>query len=685
MEDPAKRACRCQSRLAGPRSLSRAAASPSSGAEFASVRLLMDQRRPLTSPFFLVVALAALAALAGACGRGAPEPADGLDAPPNLNTSYVDENGVVRTPVEIAAVVEFGTSVSGPLPARGRLIGYEFEAFRGARPTVEVIAAEGDGGLRLSIYGPRNEAGLWGEALESARGRLPGSVLLEGRALPEVGMYLVLLQTDMDSPNLWMTLRLECTGNCSDQSRCPELVPCDLVCPLGFQVDANGCRECVCIEAPPCDGGVCEEPTPRDPDCLMEAPVCDDTGRTWPNACVARERGARVASMGPCLAPECDAELRCPEGLICSEGQCRPVECGCPDEDRPQCDLSTGAQYRNGCELDCRAGPGAVSVPLPCDAVRPCQGPQVCGPDAHCAVVMDPDNLLRCRLAGSRTAPECLRICVPGAVAEPEPPPGGATCGGDLAACPLDQVCYLELMPAPMERGTCLPRCLLDQEEGCAPGLGCMQVSAVGVGVGVGVCLPTCDPRLGQAACSAGRECRADDARGFACQACDCPRDPEPAEAVCTADQRTLPSACFAECFKQDSRPGACEGQRCACGLDYVPVCGPEQTIFLRCELRCEQPLAVFADVAGCYGQRLPDACVTDDDCLPTGCDGRVCAAARAPMLCPRYSDEAACFADLGSCGCVNQRCGFNVTPEAETCVRRVREAAMEGRSARGR
>ncbi len=121
-------------------------------------------------------------------------------------------------------------------------------------------------------------------------------------------------------------------GEC--QQNCPA-VACDLACPNGFALGADGCPECRCAEAPGCA-------------CTAEyAPVCGFNGVTYGNACEAGCVGVQFDHAGACGA-FCGGfgGVSCPVGQRCEYdepampdggGECVPdgfcrtdADCACP-------------------------------------------------------------------------------------------------------------------------------------------------------------------------------------------------------------------------------------------------------------------------------------------------------------------------------------------------------------------
>lgn len=655
----------CQTRLAG-----RGAAEPLRE-RFPTGAFLATPWSVFARPLLLICAALLLGA---GCNRGHKHGRDTLDVPPNLGGHYTDADGVMRTQADVRDVVTVGGQVAGNLPPRGDLAGFEFEAFRGAEITAEVEVFEQAGPVGVAIYGPRTVTGLWDEALVDTRGDTPGLLSLTTAPLPAAGMYLVLVWTAREQDGPWFELRLSCKGNCGTPA-CPDMAPCDLVCENGFVPDGSGCRTCACQEPPQCgegvgecppgqicgDDGRCREAPPPPPECTEERPVCDTEGQTWPNECSMLRAGRVIDHEGRCRdapAPECDEAHPCVAPAVCEGGRCVRPECTCPDESAPVCSRA-GRTYRNLCEMECHEGADALAYRGECLDLRPCREAADCPEGRLCEAVRDPENQARCR--ANPDDANCQRVCVMA--------PPSQRCGHELPDCPQGQACY----PEGAEFGLCLPMCRLADAGGCGDAFACGAVDAAGLPEGAGVCLPACRPGA-PGNCPPGLACLPDAHGQNVCQVCGCPR-PEPGQEVCTDDQVQYPSECFARCAQASNwRPGRCgDDPVCDCPRLWAPVCGPDHTLYNRCEARCELPEgAVVQPPDACLpdGTVLAQACVHDEDCAPAGCEGRLCTA--APLreaVCPPVSDELVCYAEHGRCGCINNRCAFHHTREVERCL----------------
>ncbi len=61
--------------------------------------------------------------------------------------------------------------------------------------------------------------------------------------------------------------------------------------------------------------------------------------------------------------------------------------------------------------------------------------------------------------------------------------------------------------------------------------------------------------------------------------------------------------------------------------------------------------------------------CITDDDCVVSGCSGELCASEDMASDC-EWLPEYACYADpITSCGCNDGRCGWDETDELAACL----------------
>ncbi len=583
---------------------------------------------------------------AAACDRGGgPPPPPPPEAPPSGGGRYTDGEGVARTLFRPLGVLTYGGSETTTLPEGDALVGYEFAAAPAAT-AVLTVTWSGDAPVSVSVHGPRNAVGLWGEALAADDGR--GEVVVR-HAVSTEGMYFVLLR-GLGRGRPAVTVTLTCEGDCPAPA-CAEVAACDRVCPGGFERDADDCRVCACVDAgcggggcpagQVCEAGACVDPCAGCPGVLD--PVCGADGRTYPNACVAACRAVETVARGPCAGPPpCDRDRPCPDGLACVGGQCQPPACECAPERAPVCSVD-GRTFANPCVADCldadidhRGG----CLPDRCERDAECREGTRCVP-ASAALV--PDNGRRC---GRADDADCVKHCVPA----PE------SCGDD-APCDDGRVCVGAEGDRP---GFCAAACD-DAPDACGPGMRCAAV-----GEGPATCLPLCT-RDGR--CPRGTTCAEAGGERGVCAPCACDEDPDAAP-VC-AEGRTYPGACAARCDgRQRFSAGACpDGPTdCAdCPLSPRLFCGDDGTLYASgCEARCADAAPAPPEV--CFEGPVRLGCRQDADCARTGCDGQVCAAGPADV-CPDLSDEARCQATEGACGCVEGVCGFRTTPESAACV----------------
>lgn len=619
-----------------------------------------DMRRSRATWLFLPALLAC---------RLQPAVPPAAPAAPNLGGTYRDDAGELRSVVRILGRISFGQRVEGPLPETDELAGYTFEAAAGAVALADYTYSGDAEQSGLALYGPRSEAGLWGDPLASAVLDGSATLLLEGPAVPSAGDYLLLVRNlgaggSDSSASGRFVLQLGCRGTCPAPT-CPDVEPCDRVCSRGFVTDEQGCRRCQCQQASECveaedcsvgercsPEGRCEpEPDPCEGCPGTYEPVCGVDGRTYGNACRAECVTAAIEHRGPCVAPpECDDEQPCPMGLICAEGQCEEPECNCVDEPETGVCSRTGRSWRNLCELQCRPGEELAYLGRcregGCDSDRECPDDTVCLPL--------PDERVQRECARDPRSRGCMRVCL----APPLLP-----CGPERL-CPDGQRCHPTPIP---DLGLCLQPCRRDEPDACPAGTTCVVAEEQQVGS----CLLHCAP---DRTCPPGSACQRGPEDQPVCGLCSCPDDPE-LSPVCAADGRTYPSACAARCAGQDRfSDGACdEAAPCVCGAAPEPICGADGVVYNnRCELACaeERP----AEAAACWPEAPELRCRQDEDCEPTGCGESVCAAAPT-RACPRYSGEAMCHVRFGACGCQQGRCLFGQTAESRTCILRTRES----------
>jgi hypothetical protein len=610
-----------------------------------------------------------------ACTRGNPvEPAQAPSEAPVPQGTYVDENQVEHTIVQIAGVLHYGEQVTKPLPSTDTLVGWEFEAQPGDQPSAVLGLTKGEGELALSLHGPRSAVGLWDRALAAADGSDETPAFVKAPSLSG-GFYLLLVRSRGASAGAEYTLRLECHGHCGEPA-CPDVAPCDLVCRTGFEADDRACRLCECI-TPSCtpetckvdeecgaDGACHPRPHTCEERCPNEAaPVCGADGQTFPNACIAACRGQRDVRPGVCPPPpphmECDEQHACPEGKLCQDGHCMPRPCECPDTRDPVCGPD-GQTWRNEACMRCALGPDTgVAYHGECVQNR-CAGNEQCPDGWVCSPVASvPENRVNCR---EPDAEACVRQCVP----QPH-----------MRGCSNDHPCPAGLVCVPQgdggDGGICVGPCRLGQPDACPGGLVCAAVNQAAAARGLGLCGIPC----GDGHCSNGLECREDLNGQAVCQAqCHCGGGDNQQPVCAGDDDRPFPSACQAACYgyrAQDLHrcpeeppppPPSCD---CPPGPDFV--CGADGRFYASaCEAACHgQDLR---DPSRCFVGGSPHReCRTDDDCFRTGCGDRFCASAET-QACGRFSTQAECLAGHGRCGCSEEGlCATLSTPEADACA----------------
>ena len=591
-----------------------------------------------------------------------------VDFPPNLGGVVPpdgdDDNA--RTRVSVLDVLGFGDEISAELPEPETLAGYEFEAFLGAVPVIVVDGLDGGDEVGLALYGPRDDIGVWGEAVTWTATVEDGSLTIDGFEIQAAGMYFVLVQALNATSKGSFTLRLGCQGNCGAPS-CVDLEPCDLVCPRGFSHDAEGCRVCACEGPSTCDAeegcrpgercdpaGRCVPDADPCSDCPpMSDPVCGADGVTYGNACRARCVDVDPVSRGPCARDDaCGHNRQCPEEQSCRAGLCVIDACDCSPVVAPVCS-ATGRQYQNECLLRC-VPEEEIAYRAPCLDDR-CFDDDHCPSDAMCLPVPQRANIVRCER--DIDAPECVRTCQ--RVRDPHCEAGDA-CGGQA-------VCYR----APSRtRGICRPLCDpsadLESPRGCGRGQNCAVVDGVpGTPPDAGICLAQCGP---QGVCPTGSQCRPDRSGEPACLLCEC--DLEPEAPVCGVDNLTYRNPCEARCSGITRfRPGRCEGTAsCICGAEWAPVCGLDGVLYINaCEARCaEVPRANFWFCLDDTPPRTP--CRRDAECEVTGAEGELCSAVPSSVDVS-LSAGARCLAERGDCQCLGDTCGWAPTREVATCL----------------
>ncbi len=547
-----------------------------------------------------------------ACDRPPPPPPPVDETPPDGSAHYLDADGVGRTLLTPLGTLSYGERVDDPLPPVDALSGYEFAGSAGDQPTI-ILDVQGPARVSLALYGPRDDSGLWGRPLQATSGE--GVLRISAAALPADGHYFILVRLLVGGPANY-ALALDCP-DCAD-AICPAVEPCDLYCEQGYAIEDDGCRGCGCQEDAVCMA---------DDDCLTGEQCRDGVCRP---AASCAERCADEP-----LDPVCD-----------DEGRTWPNRCvaGCEGAE----DIEAGACMAEQCGPD-----------LPCPDGRACRaGRCVCDCPAEVAPV--------CAESGRTFSNLCQLQCAGETLAYEGPcegPPLTTACEDD-DTCPRGQVCA---------RGGDGPGiCTIE----CRPERGCNRAMCTPLD-GRFVCLPPCGPGD---RCFEGLQCLPDPRGLSLCLPCDCPEADEP---VCVDERIEYPSRCAARCAGiADARlvAGPCENGPVEidcrrCPREWAPVCGDGVLRATACDAECGgRPAERVADAEACYEPPPMLACEVDADCMLTGAQRSVCAAApsaAAPMLGP----EARCFVREEGCGCIEGRCGFRpVGREFDRCIERARQ-----------
>ncbi len=550
-----------------------------------------------------------------ACDRERPKrPAPTTDTPPAGNGVTTAPDGQAHTVFEPLEYIAYGDERSGDLEADA-LRGYEFAGEVGEQARVD-LHLDGRTQVEVALYGPRDQAGLWGAPLVWAAGNDDLSVELE---IEEAGHYFILLRL-LDGPDLPYSLELSCDGGC-EAPACEAVQACRLVCEQGYRYDQLDCRLCACEvpldcretgcpEGQRCEEGACVREARCEDECGPPEPVCGADEESYRNACTAACQGVEVAHEGPCAGDECGADRACPEGQECRGGVCEAPECRCPRERRQVCGVD-GENYFNECEADC-AGVAVDyrghCLPNPCEEDADCPGDSTCEPARG---VGD----LRERCADPESA-ECPHSCSRQTRCDAETP------------CPEPQICH------PPEEGatpTCLLSCDLARPE-CPPGTDCRADEALEAGQGV--CLRRDEPE----GCRLGA---------------DPDRDECPPGELCV--ERMGRGECVPEAI-------ACE----SCMPGPTLVCGADGRLYAsECELRCAE--VEPRPLEDCAALEL--GCREDEDCQPVGCEEAPLCAAAPTDICIELSEDLMCLSAAGQCACNQGRCGFRPSREAAECL----------------
>jgi Cys-rich repeat protein len=487
--------------------------------------------------------------------------------------------------LDLRGNLDFGSRQRDVFSQDKPLTGYVFDALPGARVTIGLTVDNGEDPV-LILYGPQDEAGIWGRHIALDDDGKDGlNSLISDFRLPAGGRYLIALATYDGSAGGDFDLLVGCAGNC-DEPRCPDVM-CTLYCPNGFMTDPDGCPLCRCA------GVECEQ----DADCAA-LPWAD-----LPPRCVA----------GQCIYDElsCDADTPCPEGFHCVQDACPGMPCDPDDGDCPPCPGHCEPSPQCGAGELCQLPDGRQGRCLDGRCVPP---PQQCQADADCPEGMFCEVVCwDCAPEDPDCAPGCEGVCVPA-----QPP----ECAAD-ADCPAGHECIMDCWGWCDETGECHeechgrcvpvePECLTDEDCFFPGGMArCIEGRCVFEEI-------ACDD---QNPCPEGMICE------MVCWDCP-PDDPdcEPGcEGVCVPEPQP---ECFddADCISAAGEPGRCVDGRCVfepiqCQFDAQ--CPPEH----HCRLEWCLAWCTPDDPECCYGVCVPDyppECQTDEDCIaPDGQSGR--------------------------------------------------------------
>jgi len=426
-----------------------------------------------------------------------------------------------------------------------------------------------------------------------------------------------------------MDLPVEDSFRCVPATPCPA-VDCDLWCPFGYQVDANGCQLCACrpdevgcfTDEECAPGQRCVFETDGDSYCPPGVWCMPPSGLCMPAGC---HSDSECAEGEVCLLPlvNCPMDANCP-----ADGVCAPK--GACNSDR-DCDPGASCIFLMDCvtmdpycwghcaELACRSdgecGPGMVCEPGP-----DCQTGMHCVPGCHADSDCGPGMACR-QTQYCKTCP-CPAQCVP---VEGE--------------CASDRDCGPGRVCEPGFEGglLCVPGCRSDAD--CAPDSACTQVTCA-VAPCPPMCLPkpgcasdaecapgtVCEPRWdGTRSCVAGCRTDADCGPAAACEPLVCVTMPCPAQcqpkpqpecntdADCVAGDRCVIDL-VGDAFRPVCRPAVCQGDGdCAPGEQCL-TCPPNAFCFVS---------GVCAAANGCLWE---GDCAEGQQCvLPVGCSGPLC------------------------------------------------------------
>ncbi len=191
---------------------------------------------------------------------------------------------------------------------------------------------------------------------------------------------------DSDCPAGTLCQRGQCV-----EAGCPP-VACDIFCPYGHVIDANGCELCQCNPPPQCDCPAIFEP------------VCGADGLTYPNACIAACRQVVVVSRGACVdcnaPPYNDPSLRY---IARSVDECALIRYACE-----RGESSFQNECGCGCQADISCAPDYSFYQGEC--VKTCIGDRDCGVGMYCNLR---DVCINTCLPGQVCPDVCRGLCMP--------------------------------------------------------------------------------------------------------------------------------------------------------------------------------------------------------------------------------------------------------------------------------